>query len=183
MATGSRNSKSTRKKQPLDSIEWIERSAVRPNDYNPNKQAGPEFRLLKISILSDGWTQPIVVYDDQSGSQPVIVDGEHRWRVSEDPEVSALTGGLIPVVRIVGTLSARMMSTIRHNRARGEHGVLPMGQIVCELLQQGNSIEDVCFLLQMEDEEVNRLAERAGMPEVTVREKQTFSNGWVPGRM
>lgn len=169
-----------KKRQPLEAIEWISRTEVRANEYNPNTQAPPEFRLLKISILTDGWTQPIVVFDDGSGDLPMIVDGEHRWRVSADPDIMKMTGGKIPIVRIRGTASSLMMSTIRHNRARGEHGVLPMGQIVRELIEAGNDREDICFLLQMEMEEVSRLSERAGLPEVSGRTKATFSNGWVP---
>jgi ParB-like chromosome segregation protein Spo0J len=169
------------KKQPLDAIEWVPRNSVTPNEYNPNAQAPPEFKLLKISILSDGWTQPIVVFDDGSGETPVIVDGEHRWRVSGDPEVSSLTGGMIPIVRVRGTLNARMMSTVRHNRARGEHGILPMSRIVRDLIDSGESPEDVSFLMQMEPEEVQRLAERAGLPEVTARMREAFSSGWIPG--
>ena len=141
-------------KQPLNYIEWVARETIRPNDYNPNKQPPPEFRLLKVSILQDGWTQPIVVFGD------VIVDGEHRWQVSADPDIAALTGGLVPIVRITGDINHRMMSTIRHNRARGEHGVLPMAEIVRSLLDGGMDSESVQSLLQMEQEEVTRLAER-----------------------
>lgn len=167
--------------QPLESLEWVARDTVQPNDYNPNKQPPPEFRLLKVSILQDGWTQPIVVFDDGTGGKPLIVDGEHRWRVSEDPEIAALTGGLIPVVRIVGDVNHRMMSTIRHNRARGEHAVLPMAQIVRTLLDGGIDGESIQTLLQMEPEEISRLAERAGRPEVTQKQVAGFNKGWVPG--
>ena len=167
--------------QPLSNVEWVSRNTITPNDYNPNKQPPPEHRLLKVSILEDGWTQPIVVFDDGQGGSPVIVDGEHRWRVSEDKEVAAMTGGKVPIVRIKGTREHRMMSTIRHNRARGEHHVLPMAEIVRALLEGGIASEDVQFLLQMEDEEVERLAERAGMPTVISRDDPNFAKGWVPG--
>jgi len=171
-------------KQPLTGFVWVDRSAVQPNDYNPNSQPPPEFRLLKISILQDGWTQPIVAFRDRgaAASEPAtIVDGEHRWTVAADPEVAALTDGKIPVVFIVGDLEHRMMSTIRHNRARGEHGVLPMAEIVKKLLQSGTPKTDVMFLLQMEEEEVDRLAERGGMPAVGSREQgNEFSKGWMP---
>jgi ParB-like chromosome segregation protein Spo0J len=111
----------------------------------------------------------------------VIVDGEHRWRVSGDKEVAAMTGGKVPIVKIMGTREHRMMSTIRHNRARGEHHVLPMADIVRALLEGGIASSDVQFLLQMEDEEVERLAERAGMPQVVSRDSPEFAKGWVPG--
>lgn len=167
--------------QPLSNVEWVSRDTIMPNDYNPNKQPPPEHKLLKVSIMEDGWTQPIVVFDDGQGDKPVIVDGEHRWRVSADKDVAAMTGGMVPVVRINGTRQHRMMSTIRHNRARGEHHVLPMAEIVRALLDGGIASDDIQFLLQMEDEEVERLAERAGMPTVVSRDDPNFGKGWVPG--
>jgi ParB-like chromosome segregation protein Spo0J len=168
---------SDRVPQPLDAVTWVSRDSLRPNDYNPNAVPPPELRLLKISILEDGWTQPIVVHRGTN----VIVDGEHRWTVAADPEVAQQTAGLVPVVYVEGDLSHRMMSTIRHNRARGEHAVLPMAAIVRALLAAGCDKADVILLLQMEDEEVDRLAERAGMPEVVGRQGSAFNAGWVPG--
>lgn len=167
-------------KQPLSMVEWVDRDTVTPNDYNPNKQPPPEFKLLKVSILEDGWTQPVVVFDDGSGNKPVIVDGEHRWKTSADPQISALTGGKIPIVRIRGDRSHRMMSTIRHNRARGEHGVLPMGEIIKALIEAGKTSQEIQVLLQMEDEEVDRLAEAAGLPDVVSRDHGDFNSGWLP---
>jgi ParB-like chromosome segregation protein Spo0J len=168
---------SDRTHQPLDAVAWVPRANIRPNDYNPNAVPPPELRLLRISLLEDGWTQPIVVHRDTN----VIVDGEHRWTVAADPEVAGLTGGLVPVVYVEGDLAHRMMSTVRHNRARGEHGVRPMAGIVRALLESGCEKEDVMVLLQMEEEEVDRLAERAGMPEVVGRQGAGFNAGWVPG--
>jgi ParB-like chromosome segregation protein Spo0J len=121
------------------------------------------------------------VFDLGDGSRPIIVDGEHRWRTAADPEIAAMTEGMVPIVRIKGDLSHRMMSTIRHNRARGEHAVLPMAEIVRKLLEAGQSQEDVQLLLQMEAEEVERLARRAGMPEYIGKAKKEFSKAWVPG--
>lgn len=167
--------------QPISRVRWVPRDSIRPNDYNPNCQPPPEFRLLKVSIMQDGWTQPIVAFDAQDGAKPVIVDGEHRWKTSADPEVAAMTGGLVPVVFISGDAAHRMMSTIRHNRARGEHGVLPMAEIVKALLGGGTEPGEIQTLLQMEAEEVERLAERAGMPTQVARDKAAFSDGWVPG--
>lgn len=51
-------------KQPLSRITWMNREELKPNNYNPNKVAPPELKLLKISILEDGWTQPIVANAD-----------------------------------------------------------------------------------------------------------------------
>ena len=168
------------KKQPLNSVEWVSRESIGPNDYNPNKQPPPEHRLLKVSILEDGWTQPIVIFDDGSGKKPTIVDGEHRWRVSADKDISEMTDGKVPVVRISGDINHRMMSTIRHNRARGEHHVLPMADIVKSLINGGIDREDIQFLLQMEEEEVDRLSEKSSLPDVVARDHAGFNNGWIP---
>ena len=38
---------------------------IKANDYNPNRVAPPEMKLLEISIWEDGYTQPIVCYYDK----------------------------------------------------------------------------------------------------------------------
>ena len=166
--------------QPLDNLVWLDRELLTPNDYNPNTQPPPEKRLLKISILEDGWTQPIVCFREEDSGDTFIVDGEHRWLTSGDKEVYALTDGKVPVVFINGDREHRQMATIRHNRARGNHTVLPMAEIVRSLLEAGTSVEDIMQKLQMEGEEVERLAERAGLPEVISRGKKDFTKSWVP---
>lgn len=180
-ATGSSVGKAGAANQPISKVEWVDRNSIEPNDYNPNKQAPPEHRLLEISILQDGWTQPIVVFDSGDGSKPIIIDGEHRWRTSGKPSVSKLTGGMVPIVRICKPREDRIMATIRHNRARGEHGVMNMAELVKELIQSGKDAEEICTLLGMEDEELERLAEKAGLPAVVARNHGEFSKGWVPG--
>ena len=66
-------------KQPISNVIWKSRAELHPNNYNPNKVAPPEMELLIISILEDGWTQPIVILPDGQ-----IVDGFHRYTVSAD---------------------------------------------------------------------------------------------------
>ena len=144
---------SSRPIQPLDTIEWVNRGELFANGYNPNHVAPPEMALLKLSILADGWTQPIV-----ARTTGEIVDGFHRWTISADPEVAALTGGLIPVVRLAAELSTshQMASTIRHNRARGTHGIMPMTDIVRSLLDDHDlETKDLQVMLGMDREEVS----------------------------
>lgn len=165
--------------QPLNVIEWVHRDELHANGYNPNHVAKPEMLLLKTSILEDGWTQPIVARPDGE-----IVDGFHRWTTSADPEVYALTDGRVPVVRLLPPATGdQMLSTIRHNRARGEHGVLPMAAIVRRLRdEEGLSVEQVMTRCGMEREEVTRLYDRGGMTERGTQHKTTFSKGWAPTR-
>ncbi|MFL9999012.1 ParB/RepB/Spo0J family partition protein [Paraburkholderia sediminicola] len=113
---------------PVSRVTWIHRDRIQANDYNPNRVAPPELELLIVSILEDGFTQPLVVLDEGNGF--VLVDGYHRWLVSADRRIAARYGGYVPVAQIDADPVHRMMSTIRHNRARGIHAVLPMADIV-----------------------------------------------------
>jgi ParB-like chromosome segregation protein Spo0J len=166
--------------QPIGKVVWIDRSKLKANDYNPNRQFGPEHELLKRSIIEDGWTQPIVVH---AGTR-VIIDGEHRWKASDDPRIREMTGSLVPVVFAEASRSHAQFSTIRHNRARGQHGVRPMGDIVVELIKAGKSVKDIKIQLGMETEEIARLAESRGLPVLigTDRElaKARIPKKWTP---
>lgn len=160
---------------PVTSVHWRHRDGLRPNDYNPNKVAPPELELLTISILEDGWTQPIVVLPDMT-----IVDGFHRYTVSGDRRLLERYNGMVPVVVVNVDPVHRKMSTIRHNRARGTHGVLPMADIVRGMVDDGVDKAEIARRLQMEDEEVDRLIDRAGMPTQAARQQPGFGKSWRP---
>lgn len=165
--------------QPVSAVRWLTRDVVTANGWNPNVQAPPEHRLLKVSILENGWTQPIVARDQADGTYEVV-DGYHRWKMGGDPEVSALTGGLVPVVVLPPTDPATArMATIRHNRARGTHHVLGMADIVADLLKLGITEEEIARRLEMDPEEVDRLADRGNM--LTRFAPDTFNQGWTVG--
>ena len=115
-------------------------------------------------VLSDGRT---------------IVDGFHRWTVTGYKDVAALTAGLVPIVVIDADETQRVAATIRHNRARGEHGIDPTSAIVSGLLGSGLPVEDVMAELGMQREEILRLAEHRGMPEALGAGK-AFGEAWVP---
>lgn len=154
------------------------REALSKNLWNPNKQAPPEHRLLKTSIVENGWTQPIVAREIDGALE--IVDGYHRWTVAADPEIQALTEGLVPVVVLPPTDAATArMATIRHNRARGTHHVLGMADIVADLLKLGITPEEISRRLEMDPEEVDRLADRGNM--LTRFAPKQFNQGWTVG--
>jgi ParB-like chromosome segregation protein Spo0J len=166
------------KAQPVDEIHWVRRDQVRANDYNPNFVAPPELKLLKVSILSDGWTQPIVARRVDDGYE--VIDGFHRWLVSGDPDVLALTDGFVPLSVVADKrLEDRMMSTIRHNRARGSHHVLKMADIVAAMLDNGVPKERVAESLQMDEEEIDRMYDHGDMLKRGAEDE--FNKGWVPG--
>jgi ParB-like chromosome segregation protein Spo0J len=162
--------------QPVSRVKWVPRESLKPNGYNPNAVAPPEMKLLKISIIEDGWTQPIVINPDNT-----IVDGFHRWTAAGDAKIRELTDGLVPVVMIQPKDEAsQQMATIRHNRARGTHAVLAMADIVESMIQVKMTMEEICYRLQMEREEVVRLAMRKGIPQTEIVTMAEWSNAWVP---
>jgi ParB-like chromosome segregation protein Spo0J len=161
--------------QPISKVKWISRDSLKPNDYNPNKVAPPELELLITSILEDGWTQPIVILPDNT-----IVDGFHRYTVSADKRLMAKFKGMVPTVTVDIDPVHRQMSTIRHNRARGTHGILPMAKIVQHIILEGVSKEEIQARLGMEDEEVDRLVDRSGMPTQAAKHQEGFGNSWKP---
>jgi len=164
------------KNQPISVVEWVDPKTLHANEYNPNHVAPPEMKLLKISILESGWTQPIVAHP--SGE---IVDGFHRWTLGcKDGDIRAMTGGLVPVVRLNETPpEAARMATIRHNRARGSHYVLKMADIVEELHNKfGVHADEISTRLGMDDEEVERLLDRGNS--LRRNSLPEFNNGWVP---
>lgn len=158
--------------QPVSRVRWIDRSELSANDYNPNHVARPELLLLEHSILVDGWTQPIVILPDLT-----IVDGFHRWTVAGWPKLRDRYGGYVPVAEVDADPLHRMMTTIRHNRARGTHGVLPMAEIVRIMDAAGVAHEAIQTGLGMEDEEITRLLDRAGTPD---NAGTGFGSAWEP---
>ena len=164
-----------RKPHPLDTLMWVEPKTLTANDYNPNHVFPPELELLKLSILEDGWTQPVVaIYDGR-----VIVDGFHRWTLSlRDPEIIEVSGGLCPTVFVSKERGEAIAATILHNRARGQHGIVQMGKLVRELIDRGMSEAEVGLKLGMESEEVARLIDFRPSPETAGLE--SFGKGWVP---
>ena len=140
---------------PLSTLEWVDRNKLRPNDYNPNKVSRENLKLLTQSILTNGWTLPIVVRPDFT-----IIDGFHRWTVSgEEPLFSAL-GGKVPVVIVDHKdASQDIYGTVTHNRARGTHLLEPMKAIVKRLMDDGKSVEEIGKELGMRPEEIFRLSD------------------------
>lgn len=169
------------KTEPVDCVLWVKNQLVHSNDYNPNSVAPPEMELLRVSIDADGYTQPIVAMADPDGTFEVI-DGFHRHRVGKEcADIQARVHEHLPLVQIRETQtdkSARMASTIRHNRARGKHKVDAMSEIVLELKRRNWSDEKICKELGMDRDEVLRLCQISGLTEIFA--DQEFSKAWEP---
>lgn len=157
---------------PVSRVQWVPADKVYANDYNPNSVAPPEMALLQVSIESDGFTQPIVVWETEGGYE--VVDGFHRHIVGKKIGLSHL-----PVVVINDERTDRgdrMASTIRHNRARGKHQVGAMSDIVQDLARRNWSDQRIGKELGMGPDEVLRLKQISGLAEMFADEE--FSEAW-----
>lgn len=140
---------------PLSTLQWVDRGRVKPNDYNPNKVSKQNLELLKQSILTNGWTLPIVVRPDFT-----IIDGFHRWTVAGEDPLKSMLDGKVPVVIVDHKDKAgNIYGTVTHNRARGTHLLEPMKAIVKELMGEGKSVEEIGKQLGMRPEEIFRLSD------------------------
>ena len=140
---------------PLSTLEWVDRDLLKPNDYNPNKVSKDNLQLLTRSILTNGWTLPIVVRPDYT-----IIDGFHRWTVSGEEPLCSMLDGKVPVVKVShADQSEDIYGTVTHNRARGTHLLEPMKAIVRRLLDEEKSVQEIGKQLGMKPEEVFRLSD------------------------
>jgi ParB-like chromosome segregation protein Spo0J len=164
--------------EPVDFVQWVPSETVRANDYNPNKVAPPEMRLLERSITEDGYTQPIVGCPVDGGIE--VIDGFHRNKVGKTSKrVKERIHGYLPIVSIRADRTDskdRMAATIRHNRARGVHGVMPMADIVADLIRSGWHDDEISKELGMDADEVLRFKQNIGLPELF--KDHSFSPSW-----
>ena len=169
--------------QPISKVMWVDRESLKANSYNPNKVFPVELELLINSIITCGWTQPIVIRSNNE-----IVDGYHRWLVSSDERLMQKTNGLVPVVTLDDEMqmAEQVSATITHNRARGSHYVLSMTEIIRDLKDnQKKNDQWISKHLGMEQEEIERLYSNATSKETKGDDNDEFNDGWVPdfGRM
>lgn len=158
---------------PLSSLQWVDRNTVKPNDYNPNKVSKDNLKLLVQSILTNGWTLPIVVRPDMT-----IIDGFHRWTVAGQEPLLSMLGGKVPVVIVDhDDESEDIFGTVTHNRARGTHLLEPMRAIVSKLMKEGKTVAEIGKQLGMKPEEIFRLSsfDRDEFLEMMTKDVEGFS--------
>jgi len=164
--------------EPVDFVRWVKNEAVVANDYNPNKVAPPEMKLLEVSIDHDGYTQPIVTWPHEDKVE--VIDGFHRHRVGKESAViSKRVNSYLPTVVIRSEREGkkdRIASTIRHNRARGKHTVDAMSEIVLELKNRNWKNARIARELGMDEDEILRLCQISGLEDII--KDQDFSRAW-----
>lgn len=164
--------------EPVDLVLWVAAETTQANDYNPNAVAPPEMKLLERSISEDGYTQPVVTWIENGVRE--VIDGFHRSKVcTSSKAVRKRTRGYLPVTTVNSGRAGRgdrIAATIRHNRARGKHGVESMSKIVLELARRNWSDEKIGNELGMEPDEVLRLKQITGLAEMFA--SREFSEAW-----
>ena len=166
-------------KSPVYNVISVPVNKIKPNTYNPNAVAPPEMKLLYEGIKADGYTMPIVCYYSRENDVYIIVDGFHRYRVMlEYKDIYERENGRLPVSVIDKPIDQRMASTIRHNRARGNHTVDLMSNIVKELHELGRSDAWISRHLGMDKDEILRLKQITGLAALFKDVK--FGKAWKP---
>ena len=172
------------KNEPTDCVLWIKQQQVIANDYNPNVMSPTEKRLLETSLVKDGYTQPVVVLPiQQSKNKPTqwqVVDGYHRYLLSKKNSLNKRINGYLPITILdveSHTMADQMAATIRHNRARGQHQVAAMSDIVRDLSRLGWNDQKIGDELGMSQDEVLRLKQISGLAELF--SEHDFSEAWT----
>ena len=85
-------------KSPVYNVIPVPVEKIRANEYNPNKTASPEMKLLYDSIKCDGYTMPIVCFYHKEDDMYEIVDGFHRYSIMLlHKDIYEREGGVLPV--------------------------------------------------------------------------------------
>lgn len=169
------------KQQPIDNITWLKAELLNANDYNPNVVLDQELKLLKFSLLQQGWLQPILVAKDDDSY--VVIDGFHRyWLAIHDKDVAAMTNGKVPCAVLKLSEPERMMLTIRINRAKGNHVSFKMHEIVTELFNNHKlSVAEIGQGIGASKHEVDLLLEEGVFTAKNIKEHK-YSKAWIPAK-
>ncbi|MGL4618420.1 MAG: hypothetical protein ACRCZS_05090 [Chroococcidiopsis sp.] len=171
--------------EPVDFVQWVKAEKVTANDYNPNSVARPEMKLLEHSMIKNGVAFPIATASLTTDGAIVdrvqkTVDGFHRGLQCKNSQtIKKRLHGYIPIANIAGDssdLSHVMSATVEFNRARGEHSVELMANLVRDMIQLGQTDQDIAKHLGMEAEEVLRLKQMTGL--AGLFKGQAYSKAW-----
>lgn len=142
-------------------VSYVGVNEIKPNTYNPNRQSEHEFELLCRSMEEDGFTTPCVVRKVDM----MIVDGEHRWRAAQSIGMEE-----VPVVFVDMTDAQMKISTLRHNRARGEEDSQLASAVLRDLAAMGD-IGSAQDSLMLDDVEMSKLLNEIQDPETLIGEE------------
>lgn len=165
------------KDMPISKVEWIDVDLLKANDYNPNVVLSKEMQLLRLSILKQGWIQPILTTKDFT-----IIDGFHRSTLAKVHEdVRNMTDGKVPVVVLDLSEAQRKLLTIRINRAKGTHVALKMSDIIKDLVHNHDMpVPTICKEIGATKDEIELLLLDNVFKMKKIDENTKYSKAWIP---
>lgn len=159
---------------PCADTMLVRRELLRANNYNPNAVPQDKMRLLRRSIVDNGFCFPIVTIWDDAEEVFVIIDGFHRYSMAL-PEWLDLE--YVPVVCLDHDVSKRMYATVQFNKARGVHQVDLDADVIRALVEQGNSDEEIADHLGMDIDTIHRYKQLTGIAELFAT--ANYSPAWT----
>lgn len=164
-------------KQPINNITWVDINKLHSNDYNPNVVLNKEMKLLKLSILKQGWIQPILITQNYE-----IIDGFHRSTLAKgSKEIRDMTGGKVPCVILNLSEPERMLLTIRINRAKGNHVAFKMQDIIKKLINDyGLSEDEIARQIGADNTEIKVLYYDDVFKKYELKEESLYNQAWEP---
>lgn len=166
-------------KHPIDSIRWIPVERLEANDYNPNVVYNQELKLLELSLLKQGWIQPVLACKEDD--KYVIIDGYHRWWLTKNKQqCREMTDGMVPCAVLELSIPERMLLTVRINRAKGSHIACKMHELISSVVNEYQySIADVCSAIGATKDEVDLLLKENVFKKLDI-ENHEYSKAWYP---
>lgn len=161
---------------PIDSVVWVDSSTLQANHWNPNRILKAEHDLLIHNLNTLGWVQPIIV-----NKSSIIIDGFHRWRISQDiKSIKDKYKGKVPVVILDINDKEAMLYTIRMNRAKGVHSSKGMQNIAKILVNEYKMTkEQLQYELGMSSTEVELLLSDSVLTARNSKEWK-YNKAWYP---
>ena len=106
---------------PVYNVQAIPVEKIKANDYNPNRVAPPEMKLLELSIWEDGYTQPIVCYHDKEKDE---ISAENNHDV-ERVEYHGYAGNELRLVLDISVAEVFVIVAQGLQSRVGSHAVVP----------------------------------------------------------
>lgn len=159
---------------PCTETLLVARGMVVANAYNPNHVPKDKMRLLRQSILDNGFCFPVVTIWDAADERLVIVDGFHRYTIATE---AWLDLSHIPAVVLDHDISQRMYATVQFNKARGVHQVDLDADVIRALIRQGQTEEEIAVHLGIDLETIHRYKQLTGIAELFA--KADYSMPWT----
>ena len=166
------------KEDPISNVEWVDVNSLQANDYNPNVVLNKELKLLELSVLTNGWIQPILVNRDMT-----IIDGFHRSYLAKTSKaLQDKYDNKVPCVIMDLTEAERMLLTIRINRAKGNHVAIKMHDIIKTLIDKHEvTTEYIIESIGATKDEVDLLYKDGVFDALNIKEHK-YSRAWKSPR-